>query len=249
MTEFFREVQEDYRRDQAIALWNRYQNWVIAAVFLVIAGTAAWGVYGHFRRQANEAAGARYQAALQLLGSGKSAEAVKSLEAIGHDGPKGYAGLARLLVADQTASHDPAAGIKAYDSLVDDATYIESLKKVAQLRAAYLRIDSDAPKEFEQRYAALANSDQPYRNSFRELLALAALKGGDEKAAGNWLDEIVTDPSAPDSLRRRANAFLAVVQAGKLANPEPASPVPVSPAQPSPVQPSPAQSSPKQPAK
>jgi hypothetical protein len=254
MTEFFREVQEDYRRDQAIALWNRYQNWIVAAVFLVIAGTAAWGIYGHFRRQADETAGGRYEAALQLLRKGKSAEAMKSLEAIGRDGPRGYAGLARLVVADQTASHDAAAGIKAYDKLVDDATYIESLKKIAQLRAAYLRIDIDAPKQFEQRYAALANSDQPYRNSFRELLALAALKGGDEKAAGNWLDEIVTDPSAPDSLRRRANAFLAIVQAGKLSSsnqPSSKQPSPAAPnsASPSPASPSPKQPSPKQPAK
>lgn len=216
MTDFFREVQEDYRRDQAIALWNRYQNWIVAAAVLVVVGTGAWGIYAHFRAQADQAAGAKYEAALQSLRTGKSAQAMTSLEAMGRDGPKGYAGLARLVVADETASHDAAAGIKAYDSLVDDPNYIESLKKIAQLRAAYLRIDSDAPKQFQQRYAALANSDQPYRNSFRELLALAALKGGDEKAAGNWLDEIVTDPSAPDSLRRRANAFLALVQAGRL---------------------------------
>lgn len=241
MTDFFREVQEDYRRDQLMAFWKRYMGWIIVAVFLVIVGSAAWAIYQHFRAEADQAAGARYEAALQLLRTGKSAQAMASLEKIGRDGPAGYASLARLVVADQTASHDPAAGIKAYDSLVDDANYNQNLKKVAQLRAAFLRLDTDAPKEFEQRYAALANANEPYRNSFRELLALAALKAGDDTAAGNWLDAIITDPSAPDSLRQRANAFLALVQAGKL----PASHPAAAKQQPAPAQQSAEQPTPK----
>jgi hypothetical protein len=222
MTDFFREVQDDYRRDQVIALWKRYQNWIIALAVLIILGTAAWRIVEHFRTQADQAAGARYETAMQALRTGKSAQAMTALEALGRDGPKGYASLARLVVADEIASHDPAAAIKAYDALVDDPSFYPGLKSLAQVRAAYLRIDTDSPKEFQQRYAALANSDQPYRNSFRELLALSALKAGDEKAAGNWLDEIVVDPSAPDTLRRRADAFLALVQGGKL--PDHASP-------------------------
>lgn len=238
MTDFFREVQEDYRRDQLMAFWKRYQNWIIATVFLVIVGSAAWAVYQHFRARADQAAGDRYEAALQLLRTGKSAHAMASLEAIGRSGPAGYASLARLVAANQIASHDAAAGVKAYDNLVDDAGYNQSLKRVAQLRAAFLRLDTDAPKEFEQRYAALANANEPYRNSFRELLALAALKDGDETAAGNWLDAIITDQSAPDSLRQRANAFLALVQAGKLPASNP----------PSAKQPAPEQANVKQPA-
>ncbi len=216
MTDFFREVDQDYHRDQAIALWKRYQNWIIAAALLVVMGTAAWRTYEYFRVKADEAAGGRYEAALQLLRNGKSAEAGAAFEALGRNGPKGYAGLARLVSADETAAHDGKAGIKAYDALVTDPGFDPSLKNVAQLRAAYLRLDTDAPREFEQRYAALANLGQPYRNSIRELLALAALKDGDDTAAGRWLDEIVIDPAAPDTLRQRAEALLALVQAGKL---------------------------------
>lgn len=216
MTDFFREVDQDYRRDQAIEFWKRYQNWIIAAALLVVMGTAAWRIYDHFRVTADEAAGGRYEAALQLLRDGKSAQALAALEALGRNGPKGYAGLARLVSADEIAAHDAKAGIKAYDALVDDPGFDPSLKNVAQLRAAYSRLDADAPREFEQRYAALANLNQPYRNSIRELLALAALKDGDDAAAGRWLDEIVTDPAAPDTLRQRAEALLALVQAGKL---------------------------------
>ncbi len=216
MSDFFREVDEDFRRDQAIQFWKRYQNWIIAAAILVIAGTGAWRIYEYFRTKADEAAGGRYQTALQLLQKGKSAEAIADFNALGHTAPKGYAALARLVSADETAAHDPGAGIKAYEALANDPGFNARLKDVARLRAAYLRVDSDDPKEFEQSYAAFAGPGEPYRDSYRELLALAALKGGDETAAGRWLDEIITDPAAPEALRRRADAFLALVQAGRL---------------------------------
>ena len=51
------------------------------------------------------------------------------------------------------------------------------------------------------------------------LLALAALKRGDDEAAGKWLDAIIVDPQTPASLRQRAEAFLGLVRAGKLPNP------------------------------
>ncbi|MGO9134419.1 MAG: tetratricopeptide repeat protein [Methylovirgula sp.] len=216
MTDFFREVDEDFRRDRVIALFKRYQNWVIGIALLIILGTAAWRVYDHFRVTADEAAGGRYEAALQALREGKSAQALTDLNALGQNGPKGYAALARLLAADETASHDQQAGIKAYDALIADPSYDPHLKDFAQLRTAFLRLDTEAPKVFTQRYAALAAADQPYRNSIRELLAVASLKDGDYTGAGRWLDEILADPSATEALRRRAGAYLALVRGGKL---------------------------------
>ncbi len=99
---------------------------------------------------------------------------------------------------------------------IADAGFDSNLKEVAQLREAYLRLDTDTPKEFEQRYSGLATENGPYHDSLRELLAVAALKDGDDAAAGRWLDQIITDPTSPEPLRRRADAFLALVQAGKL---------------------------------
>ena len=79
------------------------------------------------------------------------------------------------------------------------------------------RRSRDDPKEFEHRFAPLATSGQAYRNSYRELLALADFKRDDFEGAGRWLDEIVVDPDAsPQELRSRAQAFLGLVRAGKL---------------------------------
>lgn len=216
MTDFFREVDEDFRRDQIIQFWKRYQNWVIGVALLIVVGTAGWRISDYLRMKADETAGGRYEAAMQLLRDGKSAQAQTAFDAIGKDGPKGYAALARLTAADIAAARDPKAGINAYDALVTDPSYDPSLKSLAQLRAAFLRLDTDTPKEFAQRYSGLAAENGTYHDSLRELLAVAALKDGDEATAARWLEQIITDPLAPAGLHRRADAFLALVQAGKL---------------------------------
>jgi len=192
---------------------------VIGGALLIILATAGWRVYDYFRFKADETAGGRYEAALQLLRDGKTTEAQAALEAISRNSPAGYAELARLAAAGVVATHDPKAGIKAYDALITDPAYDESLKNLAQLRAAFLRLDTDTPKEFEERYAGLAAENGTYHSSLRELLALAALKDGDTAAAGKWLEQVITDPTTPIGLRRRADAFLALVQAGKLPSP------------------------------
>ncbi len=214
MADFFREVDEDVRRDQVIQIWKQYQNWIIGAAVLIVAATGAWRLYEHFRLKAGEAAGARYEAALQLLNDGKTTEAQAAFSSLGQDGPRGYAMLARLAGAAAQAVKDPAAAITAYDALAADPAIDPPYQDVARLRAAYLRVDSENPKEFEARYAPYTGPGQAYRDAYRELLALAAFKRDDFDGAGRWLDTIASDPGAPPALRGRAEAFLAIVQGG-----------------------------------
>ena len=210
MSDFFREVSEDVRRDRAVDLVKRFQ-WLIAAiVVLVIAATAAWRLYETRRRDADEAAGGRYQAALEAARTGKTAEAKTALAALATDGPAGYAALARLRAAD-LAAEDDAAAIAAYDALAAYGRADGSLRDLARFRAAMLRADGADAAAAEAQLKPLADASFPYHASVRELLALLALKRDDVTAAGRWLDQIVVDPQAPTATRERAEAFLGLV--------------------------------------
>jgi hypothetical protein len=215
MADIFREVDEDVRRDKAVVFFKQNVKWLVGAALIVVCATGAWRYYDYARTQAAEKASARYEDALQLAHDGKSAEAQAAFEAIAKDAPAGYRTLARLRAIDEIAAHDPAAAIKAYDALAADPAYDVSFTSVARLRAAMLAIDIDDPKTFEQKVTPLAGPTGVFRNSARELLALAAFKAGDYDAAGRWLDAIVSDPDAPSGLRSRAEAFLGFVRAGK----------------------------------
>lgn len=221
MADFFREVDEDYRRDRAIKFWTKYQYWFIALFVLVIAGTGAWRYYLHVRTEAAETAGAKYEAALKLSSDGKSAEAETAFDDLAKAAPKGYASLARLRAADEIATRDAEAAIKAYDALAADSAYNEYFRDAARLRAAILSVDGGDPKEVEQRLSPLGARSFPYHNTIHELQGLAALRRNDFEAAGRWFDAIVADPEASPALRQRAEAFLGLVQAGTISTPTP----------------------------
>jgi hypothetical protein len=216
MTDFFREISEDVRRDRVIRIWTKYQYWLIALALLIVAGTAAWRANVNFREAAAEAAGSQYEAALQLSHEKKSVEAEAAFEAIAKTAPKGYASLARLRAADEIASRDPDLAIKAYDALAADPAYDQAFRDLARLRAAMLAVDRSEPRDVEPRLSLLSAQSFPYHNTIRELLGLSALKRSDFEAAGRWFEAILSDQQASPALRQRAEAFLGLVQAGPL---------------------------------
>jgi hypothetical protein len=228
MTEFFREVDEDVRRDRLLRYWTKYQYLLVAVAVLIVAGTGAWRLYGHYRDEAAQSACAKYEAAAQLSRAGKSAEATAAFDALSKTAPKGYSILARLRAADERAASDPRAAIEAYEALAADPRFDPTFKDFAKLRAAMLRLDTDDPLDFERRVAPLASESFPYRNQIRELLGLAALKRNAFDVAGNWFDAIVSDSRAPTGVRMRAEALLALVQSATLlpANAQAGTPLP-----------------------
>src|SRR5258705_10124794 len=62
VSDIFTEVDEEVRREQLKKLWERYGNYVVAAVILVIAAVGAWGGRGYWGSPENAAARAGYQA-------------------------------------------------------------------------------------------------------------------------------------------------------------------------------------------
>lgn len=216
MTDFIREVEEEYRRDKAIEAWKRYQNWIIAGAILIVLATGAWRFWETRQKQAAEAAGARFETAIQLAREGKPQEAEAAFLDIARAGPPGYAALARFRAAHEIADRNAAEAVTIYDALASDAAVEPMLQNVARLRAALLRVDEAGADEIKRRLEPLAAPASAFRHSARELLGLAALKAGDYEGAGRWFDMIMADPQAPQGLRERAGTMLGLVAAGPI---------------------------------
>ena len=212
MTDIFREVDDDLRRDKALKFWEKYQNYIIGLMLLIVAGAIAFQGYSYWRRQKAEAFGAQYEAALQLSRDGKNAEAQAALAKLAGDAPSGYRELARLKAAADAGQRSAAEGAQAYDAVANDGSVEPNYRNVARLRAAMLLLDTATPEELARRLDPLAAPAQPMRHSARELIALAALKSGDTARAARFLDLIVVDTASPPSLRQRAEILLGLVR-------------------------------------
>ncbi len=216
MSDIFREVDEEVRRDKAVEFWSRHQSKLILVGVLIVAAAGGWRFYQNRLRTGAEEAGARYENALALARDNKTSEADAAFQDIIRQGPAGYTLLARFRGASQLAATDKDKAVAIYDGLAGDASVDPALRDIAALRAAMLRLDSADAAELKRRLEPLAAAGAPFRHTAREMLALAALKAGDAEAAARWFDAIVVDSQTPAAIRQRAEALLGLVAGGKV---------------------------------
>lgn len=228
--EFFREVDEDYRRDKVAEIWKRYNALIIAAAVLVVAGVAGWRYWQQVQLTRAETASAQFDQANKLAEEGKTAEADKLFGTLKVEGPAGYTLLARFREAADLGKRDAASGAEVYDKLAADKDVGEGLRDLAKLRAALLRLDSADPTQAIASLETLATPTGTYRHTSREMLGLAALRKGDYEAAGRWFEQITADRDSPQGLGRRVEVYQTLVSGGPVtvteAKPELAAPLP-----------------------
>ena len=204
MSDIFREIDEELRRDNLLKLWSRYGRYIIAiAVFaLVVAGGfVAWRDHQLSERRAQST---RYAGALTLAREGKEADAVKVFAAIAHEGG-GYAILAAFEEAALLAkSGDREAAVAAYDRIAAASEFDSDLRGLAVLLSVMQRMpEADAQTTIDH-LAPLTASGNPWRPSAIELTALARLKLQDKSGALALFKSLADDPATPQSLRARA---------------------------------------------
>ena len=214
MSDIFQEVDEEVRREQLQKLWERYQNYIYAGIFLILAGVGGWRGYEWYEAKRAAETGAAFEAAATLNEQGKAAEAESAYAKVAADGTASYRDLARVRQAAELAQRDPKLGIAAYEKIADDRSVDTAWRELAGLRAGALHIDAGSFNEARSRLEPLASEGRPYRYSARELLALAAWRAGDTAGAKRWFDLIVTDIQTPPATRQRIEMLSALVAAG-----------------------------------
>ena len=213
--EFFREVDEEYRRDRIAQIWKRYNGLIIALAVLLVAGVGGWRYWQYAQASRAQEAASRFEDALRLARDGKGDESEKALDALAKDGPGGYRLLARFRLAAERGKTDAEAGAKAFDALAADNAVEAPMRDYARLRAAMLRLDAGAdPAPVQAALQGLATPANAWRHTARELLGLQGLKRGDYDAASRWFDQIAADRETPAALRQRLEIYVALVAGG-----------------------------------
>jgi hypothetical protein len=214
VSDIFREIDEELRRDNLLKLWSRYGRYVIAAagaVLLVAGGVAAWRNHELSLRQAEAT---RYAGALNLAEAGKTADAVKVFAAIAGEGG-GYGLLARFEEAGLEAKSGDHKGAAAlYDRIAAAPGLGQEFRGLAVLLSVMQGMESVPPIDPRQtiaRLAPLTAAGDPWRPTALELTALARLEAGDRKGALVLYQGLADDLTAPRGLRARAAEMVAAL--------------------------------------
>jgi hypothetical protein len=212
MSEFSREVDEEYRRAQIAGIFKKYGNIIIGVLLLVVLGVGGWQFLQWRQKAAAETGAVAFENALKLSSEDKRAETETALAALAGDLSNPYSVLARLRQAGEIAKRDVAEGVKAYDAVAADQAVELELRNAARIRAAYLLVDTANVDDMTKRVADLAVPAGTWRNSARELLGLAHYKAGDFEKASPFFQEIATDLAAPQSMKSRADVIIEILR-------------------------------------
>ncbi len=218
--QFIREVDEEFRRAQLKAVWDRFAPLIIGACLIVVAVTAGYRGYVWWQERQAAEAGDRFMAALTALESGNVAEGEADLAAIADEGAGGYPALARLALAGAKAmAGEGQEAIAAYDEVAANASVAPALRDLARARAALIALDMKAFAGATERAAPLNNAGNPWRHTAREILGTAAYASGDPARAREIFTEIQQDAETPADLWARSGLMISLID-GRIAAPD-----------------------------
>lgn len=218
-TNFLREIEEELRRDRLMKIWQQYGHLLVGAAVLVVLAVAGFRVWQWYEAREGAKAGARYEQAIDMIASGKEADAEQTLSSLAKDGTTTYRVLSRIVLAAQAGKKDTAAGVKAFDEIAADTSVDPVLRDLARLRAAYLLVDTAAPSEIAARVEPLTGTGATFRSSAKDALALSYFRAGDKAKARSLYNEILADPETPPALANRAQVILALTNGDEAAKP------------------------------
>jgi len=212
LSDIFREVEEEVRRERLEKIWKEYGDYIIAGVAVIVIAVAGYEFWQRYEASQAAEASAEYNATIQLAESDPGA-AEKKFEYLSQHAPAGYATLAKFLEADTlllTGEREKALSL--YQSL--DGADQGLIPDAARIRAAW-SIAAFAPKgTIENLVKPLTGNNSQWRFLAREVLAYADYRSGALAAAGQEYGSLAKDPAAPDTIRTRARSMAALIRSG-----------------------------------
>jgi len=212
LSDIFREIDEELRKENFAKLWARHGRWVIVAAVLVVVATAVGVGWRQYREQRSAAEGTRFAVALDLVRDGKDKDAVDAFAAIAQQSGAGHAMLARLEEAAVKArTGDVAGALTIYDQMAGDTSVDPVYRAAATLLAADAALDKGDAAGAIRRLKPLIDGPGPWHPFAIELTGFAQLKAGDSADARKSFQQLADDPNAPPGARQRAAQMIAAL--------------------------------------
>jgi hypothetical protein len=217
VSDIFREVEEEVRRERLERIWKEYGDYIIAAAALLILAAAGYRLWTFYEARERARASNEYLAAEQLMQSGQASAAAKIFAQLSQNAPGGYAKLAKLQTANTlAAAGNTSAALTLYRSLVQDSD--EMLSAIARLRAAWLMVEDSPKSDVEAMVQPLTAQGSPWGAPAREILAYADYRRGATQQALAEFQDLARDAKAPPGVRGRSKAMTTFLAAGGAQN-------------------------------
>jgi len=202
---FLREVDEELRREQLLAMWKRYGILALIAIVMLLAAFGGYLFWREQSRQRAEAQGEQMSAAIADIQAGRKTDAGKKIDTLIAEGGPGYrvaALFTKAAIAADKGETKAAAAI--YAGVAADEKLARPYRDVALIRQTLIEYDSLKPQQVIDRMKPLATEDSAFFGTAGEMTAIALLQTNRAAEAGRLLAMIARDTRTPPTLRARA---------------------------------------------
>jgi len=211
VSDIFKEIDEELRRENFAKLWGRFGYYIIGLVVVLVIATAVAMGWRQYQARLRAEEGERFQVALDLLHQGKTKEAEAAFGTMAQASAR-RAVLARFETAAVLDREGDKTGASArYEAIAADPSVDPAFRDLATVTAAQYGLAKADPRQIIERLQPLAAAEGPWQPSALELTALAQLKAGDRKAAHATYQRLADDLRAPQGMRTRAAEMVAAL--------------------------------------
>ncbi|PTQ11553.1 hypothetical protein CLG96_08960 [Sphingomonas oleivorans] len=224
---FFREVDEELRREQLKGFWQRYGRILVALIVIGLAALAAFLWWQADRAKKAGLDSEQFTQAIADLNENKANAARSKLDPLVNSPRDGYRAAAKLtLAASAVEKGDMKGAAAAYRAVAADASLPQEFRDLALVRGTAVEFDTLPPAAVIDRLKPLAVAGNPWFGSAGEMTAMAHLKMNRPQAAAPIFAALQKDETVPETIRQRAQRMAALLAV-------PASAAPAQPASPS----------------
>lgn len=210
MSDIFREVEEDVRREKLEKIWKAYGDYIIALVALIILGIAGFEFWQRYEANQRDKAAIAFAAAQRISDPKRAAEAFADLA---KTAPAGYRLLSRLEQADaMLAAGQRETAITLYKEIANEDK--GGLGAVARLRAAWGTADTASRSDLQTLLAPLETSSSAWKPMADEIIAYSDYHTHNIAKATEEFEALAGDPAAPGYLKSRARSMAAFLKQG-----------------------------------
>ena len=202
---FYREVDEELRREQLTGTWKRYGKWIVAAVLLFLAALAGFLYWQQQKELRAGEHGEQLTALFEDIQAGKTKGAEGKLDALAKESGPGYRAAALLTKADLAVTQgNEAAALATFRQVAEDDDVAAPWRELALIRQTAIEFDKIPPATVIQRLQPLAQAGNPWFGSAGEMVAVAHLKQQRPQQAAGIFAAMAKDENIPESIRSRA---------------------------------------------
>ena len=202
---FVREVDENLRRDRIRDFFKDNGSYLVGLLILFLAASGGVIWFQQHREKTAEAHVEQLATIYKDIGTGNTSRVPQQLDDLSQSSSKAVRATALFTRgAFALQQNDQKLAIATFKKIADDSSLPDSYRNAALIRQTSLEFDQLQPQQVIARMEPLAKAGNPWFGSAGELTALAMIKQGKSKEAGELFAAIAKDKSVPQSLRDRS---------------------------------------------